>query len=39
VVFVDGRKAFKLHVPERQFRRRLDRALAERSVRGWEVGR
>ncbi|HYB72084.1 MAG TPA: glutaredoxin family protein [Candidatus Sulfotelmatobacter sp.] len=30
VVFVDGRKAFKFRVPERELRRRLDRALAER---------
>ncbi len=30
VVFVDGRKAFKFRVPERDLRRRLDRALAER---------
>ena len=31
VVFVDGRKAFKFRVPERDLRRRLDRALAARS--------
>jgi len=30
VVFVDGRKAFKFRVLERDLRRRLDRAVAER---------
>jgi hypothetical protein len=30
VVFVDGRKAFKFHVPEGELRRRLDRALGDR---------
>lgn len=30
VVFVEGRKAFKFRVPERELRRRLDRALADR---------
>lgn len=34
VVFVDGRKAFKFRVPERDLRRRLDRALAERGSLG-----
>ncbi len=36
VVFVDGRKAFKFHLPERDLRRRLERALAERGARRQE---
>jgi glutaredoxin len=39
VVFVDGRKAFKFRVPERELRRRLDRALAERRARPQETAR
>ncbi len=39
VVFVDGRKAFKFRVPERDLRRRLDRALAERRARPQEAAR
>ncbi len=39
VVFVNGRKAFKFHVPERALRRRLDRALAERGARRQEAAR
>ena len=39
VVFVDGRKAFKFRVPERDLRRRLDRALAERGARRQEAAR
>jgi len=32
VVFVEGRKAFKFRIPERELRRRLDRALADRGA-------
>jgi glutaredoxin len=39
VVFVDGRKAFKFRVPERELRSRLDRALAERRARPQETAR
>ncbi len=39
VVFVDGRKAFKCRLPERDVRRRLDRALAERGARRQEAAR
>jgi len=37
VVFVDGRKAFKFRVPERDLRRRLDRAVAQRGARHREA--
>lgn len=39
VVFVDGRKAFKFRVPERDLRRRMERALAERDGRDGEDAR
>jgi hypothetical protein len=39
VVFVEGRKAFKFRVPERELRRRLERALAERRARPREAAR
>jgi hypothetical protein len=37
VVFVEGRKAFKFHVPEDALRRRLKRALADRAGGGEEA--
>ncbi len=39
VVFVDGRKAFKFRLPERDLRRRLERALAERGARRQQAAR